>query len=411
VAGADCERIRLLKGVTVPTGKDGQRSFRVFDLQTHLDALKQAIQQTTDCRLVVIDPISAFMPKVDSHKNAEVRSVLAPLAELACRYQIAVVAVSHLNKAVGRSAMQRVIGSVAFSAVARSVWVVVKDANDPSRRLMLPAKNNLGQDSGGLAFRIVRDDEAPAVRLDWEPEPVTAGVDEVLQDSKTRPSPELDEAVEWLAEQLKTGPVAAKEIRARAKRDGLAWATVRRAKERLGVTSAKQGFDAGARWYWNLPRSKTAPCTSAGRCSSVLEDVHLSEHEHLRARSDQAAHSDTVDAGDAGRWSEPAQDAHVLKEEHLRKGDEHLRAGKSRDGDTLADEVAADDPAAAPPPAEAGSCPQALCGASAASLERSNRSAVEEHRPPQHQTHADSPRRHQSTDMGGVGKTPHGNER
>ena len=48
---------------------------------------------------VVIDPITAYLGGTDSHKNADVRAVLAPLAELASRNRAAIVAVHHLNKA------------------------------------------------------------------------------------------------------------------------------------------------------------------------------------------------------------------------------------------------------------------------------------------------------------------------
>lgn len=51
--------------------------------------------------MVVIDPISAYMGVADSHNNADVRSILAPLSELAAKHRVAIVAVSHLNKGSG----------------------------------------------------------------------------------------------------------------------------------------------------------------------------------------------------------------------------------------------------------------------------------------------------------------------
>jgi hypothetical protein len=52
--------------------------------------LETAIDQYPDARLVIIDPVSAYCGKTDSHKNSEVRGLLAPLADLAGRRRIAV---------------------------------------------------------------------------------------------------------------------------------------------------------------------------------------------------------------------------------------------------------------------------------------------------------------------------------
>ena len=104
--------------------------------------------------LAVIDPITAYLGWIDSHKNTDVRAVLAPLAAMAADRAAAVGRVSHLTKAGGTEALMRVMGSLGFVAAARSAYLVAKDAEDETRRLFLPLKNNLAEDRGGLAFRV-----------------------------------------------------------------------------------------------------------------------------------------------------------------------------------------------------------------------------------------------------------------
>ena len=79
-AGADRKRVRLVSAVCNP---DGSR--RAINLQHDLDLLEQEIADFGDVVLVVVDPVSSYLGKTDSHKNSEVRGVLEPLSEMAER--------------------------------------------------------------------------------------------------------------------------------------------------------------------------------------------------------------------------------------------------------------------------------------------------------------------------------------
>ncbi len=131
---------------------------RTFSLQTDVNLLESKINQLDGDVLVIIDPSSAYMgSKIDSHKNAEVRGVLAPIGEMAERTGAAVLSVTHLSKGnAGKDAkaIDRVIGSVAFTAAPRAGFLVTEDPHDKDRRLFLHIKNNLARSPQGLAFRL-----------------------------------------------------------------------------------------------------------------------------------------------------------------------------------------------------------------------------------------------------------------
>ncbi len=162
---ADVSKIVALEAVTFSDALGNVR--REVDLTTDLGHIECAIDAAGDCRLVVIDPVSAFLGGTDSHKNAEVRSVLARLSDLAEQKRVAVVAVTHLRKGEG-AAIYRAMGSLAFVAAARAAWAVVKDQDDPQKRLLLPMKNNLAPDVDGLAYRIEASDwgDSPSVSIE-----------------------------------------------------------------------------------------------------------------------------------------------------------------------------------------------------------------------------------------------------
>lgn len=254
-AGADTRRVYTLDAIRTP---EGER--RGFDIVKDMGRLGELLELYADISLVVIDPISAYLGQTDSHRNSEVRAALSPVSELAARYEVAIVAVSHLNKSGGGDAMGRVIGSVAFTAAVRAAYLIAKDESDPARRLFLPLKNNLGNDRTGFAFRI-EDATVSGIstsRVIWEAEPVEKSADEALAGSGD-PSERtaLTEACEFLEDLLAEGPVSAKAVKAEARDAGVAEKTLQRAKTKLGVETSKEGLKGG--WVWRLPPKVAKP--------------------------------------------------------------------------------------------------------------------------------------------------------
>jgi hypothetical protein len=260
--GADVTRIIAIRGTRFIDDADDQE--RMVNLVTDLDSIRRVIQSANEPRAVIIDPVSAYLGKTDSHKNAEVRAVLAPLATLASELRVAVIAVSHLRKGEG-AALYRTMGSLAFIAAARSAWVVCKDAADPKRRLMLPLKSNIAPDIGGLAFAILPHGPDGAPVVCWEAKPVTEAADDVIGEKRRKPGPEATEceaAADWLREQLANGPRAAKAILEDGKADGFSRSTLYRAFKVVGAMSKIGGFPACA--HWSIPGCLSS-CTDAIR--------------------------------------------------------------------------------------------------------------------------------------------------
>jgi KaiC/GvpD/RAD55 family RecA-like ATPase len=242
----DVSRIAILEAVR----SQGQE--RSFSLERDLPALEIAIQRA-QATVVIVDPISAYLPKTDTYKDAEVRSVLAPLARLAQRMGMAVIAVMHLTKDAQRAAIYRAPGSIAFVAAARVVLALAKDPDDEERRLLVGVKNNLGPIPPALAFRISGEG-----RVQWEQEPVgDVDVDALLSQGPRRGEdrPGRREAEDFLRETLQRGAMPAKAIEEAARANGISWSRVSGAKRRLGVESQRRGGVAGkGTWYWLLPK-------------------------------------------------------------------------------------------------------------------------------------------------------------
>ncbi len=243
---ADLERVMTLSSV-----EEFGRSVRL-DLERHLDALIQTIKPMKDVRLIVVDPLASFTGEMDAHRPISARRIMEMLKLLAEHCAAAVVAVTHLNKSMGLIGLNRAMGSVSLSAVARSVYFVTRDPSNPDRRLMIPAKQNLVAEGRSLAYRIVNDEQGRP-KIQWEPDPVPDRLEDVLRCERDKSSPACDRACDFLMEELASGPKASATLVAAGRQHGISFGTIRRAKKALGLRVVRHGFGPGATISWRLP--------------------------------------------------------------------------------------------------------------------------------------------------------------
>ena len=295
-AGADTGRVHIVSAVRNP-----DESRRVINLQHDLELLERKIAEIGNVAPVVVDPVSSYLGKADSHKNSEVRSVLEPLSEMADRARVAILSITHFSKSGANNttkALHKFIGSIAFTGAPRAAFAVIEDAENEGRQLLLHAKNNLAKPPQGLAFRVEQcliGESIVASRICWDAQPVEIIADEALAAAgggETRV--DRAEAEELLRDFLSDGPRPVTEIEAEAKGAGISWRTVRRAQKALGIKPYRKaesgdGLGKAGRWYWSLPSgaddTKLASFSYDGHVSDVAT---LGDFGHLRQNGGQS---------------------------------------------------------------------------------------------------------------------------
>lgn len=245
--------------------------------------IEQQLDQLGDVMLICIDPLSSYLGKVDSHNNTEVRAVLERVSEMAARRRVAVVGVTHFNKGDGL-AINKIIGSIAFAAAARAVWMVAPDPNDENQRLFVSIKNNVGRSAPALAFRIAEmgvgeHDDIMAPYIVWDAEAVSdVTAARVLAATKTGERPVNAEAADLLHSILSLGPLSVDSVQKEAvaagllKETALVWTdkAFRLARAKLGISRDKGtiyregGTGAAGQWFWRLPLRRRATYGARG---------------------------------------------------------------------------------------------------------------------------------------------------
>ncbi len=243
--GADVRYVRSMRGLF------SEGFYKGFQLPRDLPTLEEAVENTPDVRLVVIDPLMAFLSAGAASNNSALRTLLATLQEMSERLGFAVLALTHLTKASGASPLYRAMGSLALTAASRAVWTLWPDQDEPERTFFIPLKCNLSAALHAHAYRIVASPLNPKQpTLIWEPEAIPMAL---MATSTAHPMPRLrdQECMAWLRGLLGKGPVPSRDVEKAAAEEGYGYHILRRAKRILGVITSPDGL--GATWVQRLP--------------------------------------------------------------------------------------------------------------------------------------------------------------
>ncbi|MEM8873834.1 MAG: AAA family ATPase [Planctomycetota bacterium] len=288
-AVADVRRVYTLDGVRPTNGKP-ERVFTLADVPV----LARMLEQKPSVRLVILDPIGSFLTGADSHRDNEVRSLLAPLVKMAADHEVAVLLVMHRRKSMSRNADDMVLGSRAFTGVVRQVWHLNRDPNNPRQRLMLPGKSNIAGLATGMSFTIGGDENT--ARIFWNRESITMTADEAASaeidhvgESKEDASA-LEIAMDFLRSELTGGPRKAKDIQREAREADITAGTLRRAREEVCEKPYKDGFDGGTAWFWKLTPIEQNHAEMSGRHEGAHEGAQTPPTDSACAPSGNLAH-------------------------------------------------------------------------------------------------------------------------
>ena len=234
-----------------------------FRIPEHAEELGRRIAEK-QAALVVIDPLVEFIDgKLDTHKCQAVRQALASLNGIARDRRCAVVTIIHLNKGASTDPLLRQEASAAFTQVVRGGLLLGHDPDDPEgdagdQRVLAVSASNLARLASSLVYRI----ETRSVVGDTGEQIETPGIVQIGESSadghdllRGQADPEeradRDEAIEFLAAELKDGRRPAAEIQTAARKAGIGPWPLKRAKRELHVESSKSGMGGG--WFWELP--------------------------------------------------------------------------------------------------------------------------------------------------------------
>lgn len=249
---ADLDRVFIFDGTSTPGTPQ-----RPPDLRRDTGHLR-AIIEAHDIHLLVIDSLGSFLRNSDRASEGAVRDALNPLMEVIAATGVAVLGVMRVGKSgQGRQPAQRLVGSSAVPAIARSVIMIATvpgDEDHDDRVILQVVKSNYT-----LAPHPVELHIAANGTVQWLG-PASIDIDDLAESATDRrlTRSERADAAAFLGEYLREKSVNANTVLQQAKKLGFSEITIRRAKKDLGIISYRDAMFRGF-WMWRLPGSEPDP--------------------------------------------------------------------------------------------------------------------------------------------------------
>lgn len=256
-AGADMSKTKFIFG----TRQRG--SNYAFDPSRDMAFLQKEVEDMGGASLLIIDPIVSAISG-DMHRSNDVRRSLQAVVDFAEANQCAVIGITHFTKASGeKTPSDRVIGSQAFGALSRMVWVVAKEQIG-NRRVFARSKSNISPDNGGFTYTcevVTLNEKIQTIRTVWG-EKLEGSARDILAkvepDIHGQPNKKREDIAELLLRTLadRGGRMPSSEIEKVVVDAGFNFMRAERMKKKLGIESEKSGMNGG--WDWLLRQSEGA---------------------------------------------------------------------------------------------------------------------------------------------------------
>lgn len=254
-AGADLRRVMFIDASIQDPDDPDVRYDAVLDLPQDFHILRQFIDDV-QVGLVVLDAAKSVMsPKLDGNNDLSIRQFLEPMHRVAHETGCTFIGLSHFGKKETADTGKLIIGSSAWSQVARSVVSVAEDKDNGTIKVW-NSKANLAPRirtmEAQVVTAIVRTDDgkdAEVGRIEWIGESDEDG-SALLSASSSDMEDDADEVkmivLDYLAQNGGSAP--ARDVLRAANAAGLSSQTVKNKRRSIGVSTRKQGKE----WVWTV---------------------------------------------------------------------------------------------------------------------------------------------------------------
>lgn len=266
---ANVHKISIIRGFDKKTNTK-------FNLSTDIHLLYDTLVDHPNIKLIILDPINEYLQVKSQNDEAAVRQVLTPLMRFAEDNGVAVIGLTHFNKKEKDSFMARVMASGAFLHVARTVWGVIVDKDDPDNRCFMPVKYNICKNA--MSMKFVLQDMSPNYpegdqycKVVFDPVPFKGLIDDYGKNKFLK----VDACSVWLEDILVDGPMDSNDIFDKGEAMGHNRGMIFNSKDKLAgkvICTKKKGFGNDGGFIWQLSTNRAGVGCLTSNIGSELQN-------------------------------------------------------------------------------------------------------------------------------------------
>lgn len=308
-AGANLDNVFFID-VETETGAEGH-----LRLPQDTDLLFRELSDQ-GVKFVILDAAKSSMdPKLDGYKDDHVRQFLEPLAAGADKYGVTIVGLAHFGKKEGSDTGRLLLGSIAWSQIARSVLAAAID-ND-GRLIVTNTKANLARGivsrEASIVSQLVKLDDGDLTELgviEWGEFTDTPATEFLEARESNDAQDERSEIEAVVFDYLEScgGSAPAGDVLKVTRAAGLNDNAVKKARKKIGVKTERRGFGKGAKWVWAID-SAIGAIDSHAREQESMESMRESMEAIAPATLPDSSDSERESTGElfALNTPEPSQ--------------------------------------------------------------------------------------------------------
>jgi hypothetical protein len=258
--GADVSRVVVL-GAVEDLDSDGRPYRRPWRMPNDTAKLEEFIGERK-IAFIVVDGLG-YAVSGDGNSYANIGAALSGLAGVAERTGCSILGLSHPPKGAS-DPLTAAIGSTAWTAIPRLVWVLGVDPQDgtKSRRVVRVSKSNFQYPDSGLGFVIGNHEELECGYVTELTQSSVTAEELVAASATVEERTEREEARELVHSLLSDGPMDVSELFKATRAAGFSDTTVKRARGDLGTRSNPRKDPTNGRtlgWSVALPDHQVNP--------------------------------------------------------------------------------------------------------------------------------------------------------
>jgi putative DNA primase/helicase len=238
-ANADLNKIEIIESAVDIKSKINER-FIMLDKDISL--LEQKIESIGDVKLIIIDPVTAYLGSIKENRSTDVRTFIMRLNKLAEKYKLATILNTHTRKQSNNdsptSASDEIMGSSAWSNTVRMAFSFTRHHDDKDLFLCVASKTN-HKEPPALSYRIkpfnLENNEKTinVSRIEWQEGKIDISADEAINKKVYEERCAIDIAKDFILKILAMGSKSKEDVYRAAENEEINPHTLKLARQRL----------------------------------------------------------------------------------------------------------------------------------------------------------------------------------